>query len=173
MSLSRRRIKTSDPKHAYQLVARYCAFRERSFQEARRILNEYSELSEEENEQVLAMLIEEGFINEQRFAESFVRGKFQSRNWGRIKIREGMKQKGLSDEEINAALLASLDAEKYEETLRVELTKKLASIPTQTNPAERYRKLLHFALRKGYESDLIRKILPELTKFNQASESDD
>jgi regulatory protein len=162
MNFPQRQVKTSDPKQAYLKASRYCGYRDRSLQETKRFLEQCAILDSEETEQIIAQLLEEGFIDEKRFAESFARGKFNTRNWGRVKIRENMKQKGLNDTEISAAFAISFDEETYIETLKKELYKKAATISPNTEAPERYRKLLNFALHKGYESDLVRRILPSL-----------
>lgn len=87
---SSRSKKHLSPPEAKLKAARFCAYQERSQQEVRDKLYEYG-LHYNDVEELLSELIVEGFINEERFARAYVRGKFKMKKWGRHKILQGFK----------------------------------------------------------------------------------
>jgi len=137
-------------------AAKYCAYQERTQQEVRDKLYSYG-LYPDAVEEVLSDLISEGFINEERYAQAFVRGKFRSNRWGRIKIEIGLRQKGLSDYCIRSGL-AEIKEEDYQETLQALIRKKWDSLTKEDSYARKH-KTARFVMGKGYESELVWKIL--------------
>lgn len=137
-------------------AAKYCAYQERTQQEVRNKLYSYG-LYSDAVEEVLSELISEGFVNEERFAQAFARGKFRSNKWGRVKIELGLRQKGLSDYCIRSGLVEISEAD-YRETLQSLIQKKWNSLEKEDIYARKH-KTARYALGKGYESALIWKIL--------------
>ena len=137
-------------------AAKYCAYQERTQQEVRDKLYSYG-LYSDAVEEVLADLVSEGFVNEERFAQAFARGKFRNNKWGRIKIELGLRQKGLSDYCIRSGL-QEISEEAYRETLQSLIRKKWDSLDRE-EPFARKHKTARYALGKGYDSDLVWKIL--------------
>jgi regulatory protein len=88
--------KIIDEQAAYAKAEHYCAYQERSQQEVRDKLYEW-DLKPAEVENIIIRLIENNYVNEERFAKAYVRGKFNQKGWGRIKIKQGLKQKRVPD----------------------------------------------------------------------------
>lgn len=134
----------------------WCAYQERSQQDARDKLYELG-LWPEAVENIIVKLIEENFLNEERFAMSFARGKFSIKKWGRIKIKQELKQKRVSDYCLKKAL-QQIDETVYMETLKrlIEMKRKLVK---EKNPVKLKYKLMSYALSKGYERDLVFDVL--------------
>ena len=114
--------KRLEPKEAKLKAADYCAYQERSQQEVRDKLYSYG-LHQDEVEDVLADLIVDGFISEERFARAYVGGKFRMKGWGRRKILQGLQQHRISEYCIKKGL-EEIDAEAYYQTLRKHAEKK-------------------------------------------------
>lgn len=145
-------VKVLDKKSARLKAEHYCAYQERSQQEVRNKLYEYG-LKSYEVEEVISELIQDNFLNEDRFATAYALGKFRLKKWGRIKIKMGLKSKQVSDKLIVKAL-KNLNGDDYFGTLCEVLTKKAPQIK-ETDPYKRRYKLVQYALMRGYENDLI------------------
>lgn len=150
--------KITDPQLALVKLQSWCAYQERSQQEARDKLYELG-LWQEAVENIIARLIEDNFLNEERFAIAFAHGKFAIKKWGRIKIRQELKQKRVSDYCLKKAL-AQIDEQEYLNTLKKLLEVKRRSL-TEKNPYKLKYKLVSYALSKGYEKDLVFDVLGE------------
>src|SRR3981081_925734 len=94
-----------DPQKALLKAQKYCAYQERSQQEVRDKLYSWG-LHKRDVENSIAELITSGFLKEERFALAFAGGKFRMKGWGRIKIKQALKQKSVSDNLIRQALKA-------------------------------------------------------------------
>ena len=136
----------------------YCAYQERSQQEVRDKLYGWG-LHFQEVENILVELIMEGFLNEERFALAYAGGKHRLKKWGKFKIKQGLKQKSVSDPIIKTAL-ASIDPDDYFANLTELLAKKASSLP-ETDPYRRRVRLVNYALSRGYEQHLIFEILKD------------
>ncbi len=134
----------------------YCAYQERSQEEVRQKLHALG-VYDLEAEEIIADLISEDFLNEERFAESYVSGKFRMKSWGRYKIRKGLMQKGVPPKLIESALRC-IDADDYYRTLEKIMTSRNALL-REGDPYKRKAKLAQYAAAKGYENDLIFDIL--------------
>lgn len=134
----------------YAKILKYCAFRDRSVLEVRRKMAELK-LSEQESEQMMQELLEDGFVDDARFAESFVRGKMTYNRWGRVKIRAELLQRGVSSS-IIAEQLNNLDNDLYERNLQY-----LISRWHRENPGADKAKLYRHLMSKGYTYDEIRQ----------------
>ena len=84
------------PKEAKVKIAKFCAYQERCHQEVRDKLFSFG-LLPNDVEEIIFELIQEDFINEERFTKAFVRGKFNYKKWGRIKITQELKRRKISD----------------------------------------------------------------------------
>lgn len=144
------------PQQAKLKAQSYCAYQERSQQEIRDKLYSWG-LSPTDVETVIAELIVDDFLNEERFAHAYASGKFRMKNWGRHKIKQGLLHKSVSTPLI-AAALAKIDEDTYRDTLRALLEKKVRTV-TEKDPYKRKYKLIQYAQAKGYEKDLILEIL--------------
>jgi regulatory protein len=139
---------------------RYCAYQDRCHQEVRFKLVEWGVYGED-LEQVLAELIQERFLDEERFARSFTRGKFRIKQWGRLRILRELKKRDISDYCIRAGL-SEVEEEAYAQTLRDILSKKNALLPAELPVFERRQKLFRHALSRGFEPERIQAALQEL-----------
>ena len=111
-------------------------------------------------EQIIIQLMQEDFLNEERFARSFVRGKFRIKKWGKIKIKQELKFREISSPIIKIAL-TEIKQEKYTATL-YELAEKKLNLLKEPDTFKKKRKLADFLLRKGYESNLVYEVVNEL-----------
>ncbi|MCU0418531.1 MAG: RecX family transcriptional regulator [Cyclobacteriaceae bacterium] len=147
------------PTEAWAKIQHYCAYQERSHREVKEKLYSYG-LFKNEVEELLTRCITEGFLNEERFAKAFAGGKFRMKKWGRLKIERELQQHGLSPNCIGRGL-KELDPRDYAQTLRTLLAKKLKSTPAPS-PYARKNKVARYAIGKGYEPELVWRILQEL-----------
>ena len=139
-------------EEALQKLMHYCAYRDRSQKEVETKLDEMRMIPEAK-EKIIVSLMQENFLNEERFARSFVRGKFRIKKWGRIKIKQELKKKEISTPIINLGL-SEINEEEYFKTLEEIAAKKLNLIK-ESNAFKKKKKLMNFLLQKGYESHLI------------------
>lgn len=152
-------MKKITPIEAKGKIQRYCAYQERSHQEVRNKLFSFG-LYSSEVDQLLTDLITDGFLNEERYAKAFVGGKFRMKKWGRIKIVNALEAQGLSKNCIRIGL-KEIDSNDYITVLESILQKKAAEIEAE-NVFVKRDKLSKYAIQKGYEPDLVWKILKEL-----------
>lgn len=150
------RKKITDPKQGLAKAEHYCAYQERSQQEVRDKLYEWG-LYPSDVEQIISRLIADNFLNEERFAKAYAQGKLRQNGWGKVKIKQGLKFKKVSEPLIKKALL-SLDLDEYLEILRKIIDKKDRSV-TEKDSFKRNYKLKQYALGRGFEHDLINDVL--------------
>ena len=119
-------------------------------------------MSEEEANHLVNLLVENQFIDELRYATAYAHDQSRFNKWGCQKIREALQQKGVSQEHIEAGL-AALHPKEYREMVFEELSKKAKNLcPVgETWGESQTKKLYHFALRRGFEEDLISDFLRE------------
>ena len=146
-------------KEAIKRMASFCAYQERCQAEVRAKLTSEYDLNPDEIEFIIAELISQGFINEERFAKIYAGSKFRVKKWGKLKIEQALKQFQLTNFCIEKGL-AEITDEEYETTLREILVKK-SKILKENNPLKRKQKLLQYALSKGYEMDIVLDLLDE------------
>jgi regulatory protein len=142
-------------------ICSFCAYQERTQDEARKKLSEWKVFSDEA-EEIIAWLIVENFINEERFAKIFAGGKFRIKNWGRKKIIFELKSRKLSPYCIQSGLL-EISEEDYIETIDV-LIKKKSDSTNESNSLIKKQKIANYLIGKGYESELIWSRLNEIKK---------
>ena len=147
-----------DKRTASVKIEAYCAYQERSQYEVRGKLIALG-LRNEALEEVISTLIEQDFLNEERFAKAYAQGKLRMKSWGRNKIAQGLKFKQVSTPLIKKAL-NSLNEEEYLEQLRELLDKKGPFIKEQVAYKRNY-KLTQYALSRGFERDLISLVLKD------------
>jgi regulatory protein len=148
--------KITDPHLALLKMQSWCAYQERCQQDARNKLYELG-MWEEAVENVIVKLIEDNFLNEERFATSFARGKFIIKKWGRIKIKQELKQKRVGDYCLKKAML-QIDETEYLATLK-RLMENKRKLIKEKSPIKLNYKLMNYALSKGYEKDLVFDVL--------------
>lgn len=154
--------KTSQPlsyEKALQKAARLCSKAEKSGQEIRQKLFSWN-VAEKYHDKIIRKLMEDGFIDEERFGETFVREKFHLNGWGRIKLRYGLRQKGIS-EKIIEEVLQVIDEEEYLTKLQDILRKKSSKLK-DNDPYKRKAALIRYAAGKGFEENLVHELIDSL-----------
>lgn len=146
-------------ERAWQKRKHYCAYQERNHLEVKEKLYSLG-LYKIEVEQLLSQLIEENYLNEERYATSFAGGKFRTKQWGRIKIGYELKQNKISEYCIKKAL-QSISNEDYNATLKKLFDQKKKTVASEKNIFIKKRKIQSYLLQKGYEPELINQLLNE------------
>ena len=147
------------PDQVLDKMAKYCAYQERCVKDVRDKLKTF-DLPQEEKDKILDYLVDNRFVNDERFAKSFVRGKVNQSGWGLNKIRFHLVQKGIAKETIDEAL-GQTDEEVYRQRLIDILKTKSKTVKTE-NDFEKKRKLAAYAMQKGFEGSLVWEVLKEL-----------
>ena len=153
-------------KNARQKMEFYCSYQERCHQEVQEKLYSY-DLSEKERNQIIVHLIEHNFLNEERFARSFTRGKHRIKHWGKIRIVNELKQRQISAPNIKCAL-TEIPEEEYQDTFD-KLAEKHWETIRETNALKKKKKFCDYLLRKGWESNLVYGKMKELIKRSSTS----
>ena len=148
--------KITDEKVALTKAEHYCAYQERSQQEVRDKLYELG-LWTDAVENIISQLITGNYLNEERFAKAYTQGKFKQKAWGRIKIKQGLKLKKVSDVLIKKALL-TIDGDDYLKALQKVIANKTPLVKEKNEFKRRY-KLQQYAMSRGYEADLVADVL--------------
>ncbi|MFN3403325.1 MAG: regulatory protein RecX [Cytophagaceae bacterium] len=151
--------KALSEKQAFEKIQSYCAYQERSKKDVLEKLYEFG-LTKDVTEAIINKLISENFLNESRFGQSFARGKFRMKKWGKNKIVQELMRKGLSEKEISNSL-KEIDEESYLHSLESLLTKKNELLKDE-DKYKKIQKLAAFAIRKGYEQELVWEKIKEL-----------
>lgn len=138
-------------------LADYCVYQDRSHYEVEQKLKELRTLNEEERGEILIWLIQNNFLNEERFSKSYARGKFYQKKWGKIKIKQGLKQKRIPTNLIDKGIEEIIE-EDYKSTL-MELTEKKWNVLRESDIFLKKKKIYNYLLQKGYENYLINEIL--------------
>lgn len=154
----RKRTKLSK-EDALNLMQKHCAYQDRCQSEIRTRLIEHSVYGDD-LEEIIADLISDDFINEERFAKAYVRGKFRIKRWGRMKIIKELKFRRISTYSINKGL-KEIDEEIYYETLKTLIEKK-SDVLRVRDKWEKRKKLTSYATQKGYEYEVIKEVLNDL-----------
>lgn len=137
----------------------YCAYQERCYKEVEEKLYSYA-VTVSEKEAILTHLIEQNFVNEERFAQSFVRGKHNYKLWGKNRIINELKYRNISSRIIEIAL-KEIPVTTYLSNFHALAEKNWENSTEQKGP-KKNKKFVDFLLRKGYETSLIYEKLREL-----------
>lgn len=141
-------------------IEAYCAYQERCQFEVRKKLISWG-VDFEDQDRLIAHLIEHRFLDEERFAEAYVSGKFRIKKWGRVKIKMHLKQLQISAYSIKKGI-STIDGEEYWNTLLYLADKKNSDSLKEQDPFKRKAKVMRFLQSKGYENDLIYEAWEEL-----------
>lgn len=147
------------PLAALDKLKQYCAYQERCHADVRNKLFEYG-INTEDQGPVIAYLIEENYLNEERFATMFAGGHFRIKKWGKIKIVQALKQKQISEYLIKLSL-KEIDDDDYLLTLHKLAETKWPTIKAPT-VLHRRQKCRLYLMQKGYEPQLINDIVNNL-----------
>ncbi len=145
------------PDQALPKAKHFCSYQERCHSEVKDKLYGFG-LNKKEVEEIISKLIEENFLNEERFALQFAGGKFRMKHWGKVKIKYALKQKQVSEYSIKKAL-AAIDRTAYNKTLCDLFDKKLHALKSEKNIFTRKKKIQDHLLQKGFEPDLVKQLI--------------
>ena len=154
-----------NPKKSYtvheikQKIEHYCIYQDRCHKEVEEKIKSYN-LIPEAREMILLSLMKDNFLNEERFAKSFARGKFRIKHWGKNRIVNELKMRDISSYNIKTAL-KEIEEKDYLKTIYT-ITENRNNVISETNQYKRKKKLIDFLLRKGFETDLIFKVVDEI-----------
>lgn len=141
---------------ALKKLEKYCIYQDRCQQEARNKLASLKIYGSEADE-ILIELIQNNFVNEERFAKAFVSGKYKLKRWGKNLIIKKLRQKQISEYCINIGL-KQINENVYLENLKYLLEKKMNTLKVADN-FQLKNKLANYVYNKGYEQDLTWKII--------------
>ena len=147
------------PDQVLDKMAKYCAYQERCVKDVRDKLKTF-DIPEEEKSKILEYLLDNRFVNDKRFAKSFVRGKVNQSGWGMNKIRFHLMQKGIDKELIDEAL-GQTDEAVYRQRL-IDILKTKSKTIKADSDFEKKRKLAAYAMQKGFEGNLVWEVLKDL-----------
>ena len=150
------------PQQALPKIKHFCAYQERCHSEIKEKLYGFG-LSAKDAEEIISKLIEENFLNEERFAIHFAGGKFRIKQWGRIKIKYELKKKNVSEYCIKKAV-STINSSDYFSTLSKLAELKFKSLKSEKNIFIKKKKLHSYLSLKGFESNLIQEIMNDMIK---------
>lgn len=157
--MSKTPTKPLSPDQVLDKMAKYCAYQERCVKDVRDKLKTY-DIPQEDRDKILVFLLDNRFVNDERFAKSFVRGKVNQSGWGMNKIRFHLMQKGITKEIIDEAL-GQTDEVVYRQRLIDILKTKSKTVKAETD-YEKKRKLAAYAMQKGFEGSLVWEVVKNL-----------
>lgn len=141
-------------------IRHYCNYQERCHHDVRYKLVALGARGEE-LETLLAAMIAENLLDEERFARSYVRGKFSVNHWGKIKIVQHLKQKQVSEYCIRKGLMEIADEDYI--ALALQLTqKKLSELKNEQNTFVQKQKIMRYLMQKGFENGIIQSVFKEI-----------
>jgi regulatory protein len=141
-----------DIKIAIERLKNYCALQDRCQWDVTQKMKEWG-LLEMTQKHILEILIQEKYVDEERFTQSFCRGKFLIKKWGKVKITNELKKKKISDICIKKGL-EEIDLTEYDLLLENLLTKKNDTLRDK-NHFTRKSKLARFLIQRGFEGNLV------------------
>jgi regulatory protein len=157
-----KKTKTYTVKEALAALTKYCAYQDRCHKEVEEKLHKMNMIPAAQ-EQIIIQLIQDGFLNEERFTRSFVRGKFNIKYWGKQKIKMHLKQKNIPNHLIKIGM-QEIKQDEYISSLK-ELANKKWKTLSFSKDLKTKQKLVQHLLYKGYESSLVYEVVNELIPF--------
>jgi len=146
-------------EEASKALENYCAYQERCHKEVEKKLHDLKMIPEA-RDKIILHLLQNNYLNEERYAKSFARGKFSIKKWGKRRIINELKFKGISTFNINAAL-KEIDDKDYIKTLN-KIAHKKGQLIKESNVFKKRNKLATFLISKGFESDLVYKVVKDI-----------
>lgn len=143
-------------QEAYLQLAALCAQAEHCQQEMRDKMRRW-ELDDATQNRIIARLVKERYIDDERYARAFVKDKIRYNKWGRRKVQQALWQKRI-DTDVQQRVLDEIDEKEYLDVLRPLLKQKRKSIKAASD-YELNQKLVRFALGRGFGFDIIRQCL--------------
>jgi regulatory protein len=148
--------KTLTTAQALQKLRHYCGYQERCHSEVREKLYSLG-VFKNGHDSIIATLIEEDYLDEERFAIAFAGGKFRVKQWGRVKIKYELKQKQVSEYSIKKAL-QQIREDEYRQVLRKLADEKYAALKNE-QPLVRKKKTIDYLLQRGFEMEIVKLII--------------
>lgn len=145
-------------EQALQKLRHYCGYQERCHSEIREKLFDLG-VQKLVHDEIIATLIEENYLNEERFAIAFAGGKFRIKHWGKIKIKHELRLRQLSDYCIRKAL-NQIEPGEYYSVLKKQAAEKFNSL-RGIDPIHRKKKTMDYLAGRGFESEMIRTVVDE------------
>ena len=140
-------------------LEQYCVYQDRCHKEVEQKMWDYN-LIPEAKELILLSLMQDNFLNEERFSKSYARGKFRIKSWGKQRIVRELKFRDISAYNIKTAL-KEIDEQEYLTTI-YRITENRNNVISEPNIYKRKQKLIDFLMRKGFENDLIFKTVNDI-----------
>ncbi|MDF2384227.1 RecX family transcriptional regulator [Nostoc ellipsosporum NOK] len=151
-------------EQALQKLRQYCAYQERSHSEVRDKLYQLG-IWKKDHDEIIGSLIEDNYLNEERFAIAYAGGKYRMKQWGRVRIRYALKQKEVGEYLIKKAL-KQIDEEEYLALLEKVATERYISLKGEQYLV-RKKKTLDYLIQRGFEHELIHPVVEKLTAKNK------
>ena len=148
-------------EQALQKLKHYCTYQERSHYEVKQKLYELG-VRTNDHDEIIASLIDEDYLNEERFAIQFAGGKFRMKQWGKKKILYALREKKVSDYSIKKAL-AEINEDDYLVVLK-KLAEEKYNLLKNEQPMDRKKKTIDYLIQKGYEYENVNNALSSLTE---------
>lgn len=162
-------MKKKTKQDAYLQLAALCAQAEHCQQEMRDKMKRW-DIDAATQDRIVARLIKERYVDDERYARAFVKDKIRYNKWGRRKVQQGLWLKHI-DDDIQERILGEVDDSEYLAVLRPLLKQKVRSIRAE-NDYERTQKLVRFALGRGFTFDIIRQCLNVDDDMNTEDDED-
>ena len=139
----------------------YCAYQERSHHEVKKKLYAIGGVTQDEVEEFILILIQENYLNEERYARAYAGGKFRVKEWGRQKIVQGLKKQKVSAYCIKKGL-EEIEEKQYQKNLKKQFDKKKAMLRSDKNKFSRMTKMKAYLVQKGYTYTEINPLLQKI-----------
>ena len=162
-------MKEKTEQDAYLQLAALCAQAEHCQQEMRDKMKRW-DIDAATQDRIVARLVKERYVDDERYARAFVKDKIRYNKWGRRKVQQGLWLKHI-DDDIQERVLGEVDDSEYLAFLRPLLKQKVRSIRAE-NDYERTQKLVRFALGRGFTFDIIRQCLNVDDDMNTEDDED-
>lgn len=158
--------KTYTVEEAQKKLEHFCVYQERCHREVNEKLIDMKMIPEA-RDLIIVHLIENDFLNEQRFANTFVRGKFRIKKWGKYRLNRELRQRDICKKLVQSAL-EQISDEDYKKTLDELATRKLSSM-RESNLQKKNKKLINYLLYRGWERHLVYEKINELSERSSIS----
>lgn len=147
-------------EEAKRAIERYCVYQERCHKEVTDKLRNMGMIPMA-IDQIIGHLIEHNFLNETRFAQSFARGKFRNKYWGRLRIMRELKMRSINGRTIDIAL-KEITPEEYDTVFETLSRKRYEQLTKEKDKYKKRKKLADYLLYRGWEGDLVYDRVKEL-----------
>lgn len=148
-------------ERALAKAMRYCSFQERCQLDLTNRFIAWN-VKKSDFDKILDVLIADDFLNENRYVEAFVRGKFKMKKWGKNKIKMGLIAKRVfEDSQFDRVFKEEVDEKEYHDTLSLLIEKK-SLLTIESDELKKRDKIYRYMIGKGYESELITNALKNL-----------